>query len=102
MSSHTKSPLGGLIVTPFATIGVLAAVLVWEVEHVSSILPAVAITAGGVAIGIMVARHLRSDINRLAEEGGVRRLLDGLRKQAYVSVRPDAIDLTPLPDLPTK
>jgi peptidyl-prolyl cis-trans isomerase SurA len=40
--------------------------------------------------------------SRLAEEGGVRRLLDGLRKQAYVSVRPDAIDLTPLPDLPTK
>ena len=39
---------------------------------------------------------------RLAEEGGVRRLLDGLRKQAYVSVRPEAIDLTPLPDLPTR
>jgi len=39
---------------------------------------------------------------RLAEEGGVRRLLDGLRKQAYVSVRPEVIDLTPLPDLPTR
>ena len=39
---------------------------------------------------------------RLAEEGGVRRLLDGLRKQAYVSVRPEAIDLTPLPHLPTR
>jgi hypothetical protein len=37
---------------------------------------------------------------RLAEEGGVRRLLDGLRKQAYVSVRPDAIDLSPLPEAP--
>ena len=40
--------------------------------------------------------------SRLAEEGGVRRMLDGLRKQAYVSVRPEAIDLTPLPDLPTR
>jgi peptidyl-prolyl cis-trans isomerase SurA len=39
---------------------------------------------------------------RLAEEGGVRRLLDGLRKQTYVSIRGDAIDLTPLPDLPTR
>jgi peptidyl-prolyl cis-trans isomerase SurA len=39
---------------------------------------------------------------RLAEEGGVRRLLDGLRKQSYVSVRADAIDLTPLPELPTR
>jgi peptidyl-prolyl cis-trans isomerase SurA len=40
--------------------------------------------------------------SRLAEEGGVRRMLDGLRKQAYVSVREDAIDLTPLPELPTR
>jgi len=39
---------------------------------------------------------------RLAEEGGVRRLLENLRKQAYVSVRPDAIDLTPLPAMPTR
>jgi len=39
---------------------------------------------------------------RLAEEGGVRRLLDGLRKQAYVSVRPEAIDLTPLPEMPAR
>ncbi|HEX7979325.1 MAG TPA: peptidylprolyl isomerase [Gemmatimonadaceae bacterium] len=39
---------------------------------------------------------------RLAEEGGIRRLMDGLRKQAYVSIRADAIDLTPLPDLPTR
>lgn len=35
--------------------------------------------------------------SRIAEEGGVRRLLDGLRKQSYVSIRADAIDLTPLP-----
>lgn len=37
---------------------------------------------------------------RLAEEGGVRRLLEGLRKQTYVSVRPDAIDLEPPPSAP--
>ena len=35
--------------------------------------------------------------SRIAEEGGVRRLLDGLRKQSYVSIRANAIDLTPLP-----
>jgi peptidyl-prolyl cis-trans isomerase SurA len=37
---------------------------------------------------------------RLAEEGGVRRLLEGMRKQTYVSIRADAIDLTPLPPTP--
>ena len=88
MSSHTKPQLGGLIVTPFATIGVLAAVLLWEVEHVSSILPAVAITAGGIAIGIMVARHLRSDINRLAEYyAGLLRIADEQSRQAETANR---------------
>ena len=36
--AHGRPQLGRLIVTPFATIGVLAAVLVWEVEHVGSIM----------------------------------------------------------------
>ena len=34
---------------------------------------------------------------RLAEEGGVKRLMDALRKATYVSVRRDAISLTPPP-----
>ena len=34
---------------------------------------------------------------RLAEEGGIKRLMDTLRKQTYVSVRPDALTLTPPP-----
>ena len=53
--------------TPFATIGVLAAVLTWEVEHVGSILLAVAIAAVGVSIGVLVARQLRRDIARLGD-----------------------------------
>jgi len=88
VSSHTKPQLGGLIVAPFATIGVLAAVLLWEVEHVSSILLAVAITAGGVAIGIMVTRHLRSDINRLGEYyAGLLRTADEQSRQAEAANR---------------
>jgi len=59
--------LGRLIVTPFTTIGVLAAVLTWEVEHVGSILLAVAVAAGGVAIGVVVARQLRRDIENVAD-----------------------------------
>jgi len=54
---------------------------------------------GGELTLVEVKERFRS---RLAEEGGVRRLLDGLRKQAYVSVRPEAIDLSPLPELPTR
>jgi len=66
MPRHAISQLGRLVVTPFATIGVLAAVLVWEVEHVGSFLLAAAIAAGGVAIGVVVARQLRQDIDRIA------------------------------------
>lgn len=50
-----------------ATIGVMAAVLVWEIEHVGSITLAVAIATGGVTIGIVVARRLHNDIERLAD-----------------------------------
>ena len=67
MSGRSRPQLGRLIVTPFATIGVLAAVLVWEVKHVGSILLALAIAAGGIAIGVMVSRQLRHDIARVAD-----------------------------------
>lgn len=67
MSGHRRPQLGRLIVTPFATIGVLAAVLVWEIEHVGSILLALAIAAGGVALGVVVSRRLRRDIARVAD-----------------------------------
>jgi peptidyl-prolyl cis-trans isomerase SurA len=38
---------------------------------------------------------------RLAEEGGVKRLMDSLRKTTYVSVRPDAVSILPPPANPT-
>src|SRR2546422_1647769 len=88
MSSRTKPQLGGLIVTPFATIGVLAAVLMWEVEHVSSIVLAVALTAAGVAIGIMVTRHLRRDMRELADYyAGLLRTADDQSRQAETANR---------------
>lgn len=34
---------------------------------------------------------------RLAEEGGVRRMMDSLRKQNYVNIRPEALLVTPPP-----
>src|SRR3954452_20373291 len=67
MSGHARPQLVRLIVTPFATIGVLAAVLVWEVEHVGSIVLALAIALGGVTIGAIVARQLRRDIDTVAD-----------------------------------
>ena len=38
----------------------------------------------------------------LAEAGGMRRYLDTLRKQSYVSIRGEAVDLTPLPAAPPR
>jgi signal transduction histidine kinase/ActR/RegA family two-component response regulator len=58
--------LGRLVVTPFATIGVLAAILVWEIEHVGSVLLAIGITASAVVVGVIVARRLRRDIDELS------------------------------------
>ena len=80
MPGYGPSQLGRLIVTPFATIGVLAAVLVWEVEHVGSILLAVAIAAGGVLIGVIVSRQLRQDIDTISEY--YQALLHGAEEQS--------------------
>ena len=67
MPVETRPLLGRLVVTPFATIGVLAAVLVWEVEHVGSISLAIVIAAIGVLIGVVVARQLRRNIESLTD-----------------------------------
>jgi peptidyl-prolyl cis-trans isomerase SurA len=55
------------------------------------------VEAGGDMTLAEVKEQIRSS---LAEAGGMRRYLDTLKKQTYVSVRPEAIDLTPLPAAP--
>lgn len=65
MPGYPPRQLGHLIVTPFATIGVLSAVLVWEIEHVGSLILALAIFAGAAAVGVVVAKRLRADIENL-------------------------------------
>jgi peptidyl-prolyl cis-trans isomerase SurA len=54
----------------------------------------VTVGAGGELTLAEVKERFRS---RLAEEGGVRRMLESLRKGTYVSVRPEAISVAPLP-----
>ena len=66
VGGQVRPQLGRLIVTPFVTIGVLAAVLLWELEHVGSLLLAVVIFAAGIAVGAAVARRLRRDMDDLA------------------------------------
>jgi signal transduction histidine kinase/CheY-like chemotaxis protein len=60
------SRLGRIVVLPFATIGVIAAVLVWEIEHVGSISLAIALAALAVTIGVVVARRLHNQIDELS------------------------------------
>ena len=83
MAIHTRPQLGRLVVTPMATIGVLSAVLVWEVEHVGSIALAVMIAAIGVSIGVIVARHIRRKIDALTEYySGLLRTADEQSRRA--------------------
>ena len=49
-----------------ATIGVLAAILVWELEHVGSILLAILVLASAVIAALMVARGVRRRIDALS------------------------------------
>ena len=67
MRGHVRPQLGRLIVTPFATIGVLASVLVWEIEHVGSVTIAIVIAVTAIAVAVVVARRLRRDMDQLAD-----------------------------------
>jgi len=58
--------LGRIVILPFATIGVTTALLVWEIEHVGSIVLAVVLAAVAVAFAVLVARRVRSQIDELA------------------------------------
>ncbi len=62
-----RPKLGHLVVVPLATISVLAAVLVWEIEHVGSILLALLLAGVGLAIGAIVARTARRQIDELSQ-----------------------------------
>jgi signal transduction histidine kinase/ActR/RegA family two-component response regulator len=75
--------LGRLIVTPFATMGVLAAVLVWEVEHVGSVVLALAIAIVTISIGVIVSRRLRANIDALTDYyEGLLHIADEQSRQA--------------------
>jgi signal transduction histidine kinase/CheY-like chemotaxis protein len=58
--------LGRLVVLPYATIGVIAAVLLWTIEHVPSLPLAAAIVLGGMTIGVVVASQVRHGMERFA------------------------------------
>ncbi|MGE0448176.1 MAG: hybrid sensor histidine kinase/response regulator [Vicinamibacterales bacterium] len=60
------SRLARSVVIPFATIGVLAALLVWEIEHVGSIVFALALAAAALAASIVVLRRFRTQLDELA------------------------------------
>jgi signal transduction histidine kinase/ActR/RegA family two-component response regulator len=80
--------LGRLIVTPFATMGGLAAVLVWEVEHVGSVVLSLVIAAVAISIGVIVSRRLRANIDDLTDYyEGLLHIADEQSRQAEAANR---------------
>jgi signal transduction histidine kinase/ActR/RegA family two-component response regulator len=59
--------LGRLIVAPLASVGILAACLMWEMEHVGSIVLALSLVASGVGVAVLVARGARRRITVLSD-----------------------------------
>jgi len=75
--------LGRLVVLPLATIGILAAILTWEIEHLGSIVVSLAITSIGVFIGVLVARRVRGRIDELSDHyAALLRMADEQSKRA--------------------
>jgi signal transduction histidine kinase/ActR/RegA family two-component response regulator len=83
VSDYEPPQLGRLIVPPLVTMGVLAAVLVWEVEHVGSVVLAVIIAGMAISVGTIVARRLRRNIDDLASYyEGLLHIADEQSRQA--------------------
>ena len=61
-----RPQLGRLVALPLATIGALAAILVWEIEHVGSVVLALIIAAIALLIGVLVAHRVRGRLDELA------------------------------------
>ena len=88
MSGYAWPQLGRLVVTPFITIGVLAAVLMWEIEHFGSIVFGIAIIVGACAIGVLVARQLHRDIDKVTDHyAALLRTADEQSRQAETANR---------------
>ena len=66
MSPPVQAQLARLVVLPFATIGVLAALLMWELEHVGSVALALAITGSGMVVCVVVVRRFTAQIDALS------------------------------------
>jgi signal transduction histidine kinase/ActR/RegA family two-component response regulator len=58
--------LGRLIALPMITIGALAAILVWELEHVGSIALALLVAGAAVMAALVIARRVRTRVADLA------------------------------------
>jgi signal transduction histidine kinase/CheY-like chemotaxis protein len=66
MRAQMGARLGRVVVLPFATIGVISALLVWEIEHVGSIALALGLAAIAMLVAVLVARHVRREIEELS------------------------------------
>ncbi len=65
-----------LVVPPFATIGVLSALLVWEIEHVGSVALALVLACAAVLVGVFVVRRFGARLDELTQH------YEGLLRQA--------------------
>jgi signal transduction histidine kinase len=66
MPAQMGTRLARLVIPPFVTIGVLSALLLWEIEHVGSILLALLLASAAVAVGVFVAWRVRRQIDELS------------------------------------
>jgi signal transduction histidine kinase len=66
MARQMGGQLDRLVVVPIATMGVLAALLMWEAEHVGSVLLALFVALAAVIVALLVAKRVRTQIDELS------------------------------------
>lgn len=67
MRAQVGAQLARLLVVPLTTVGVVSALLVWEIEHVGSIALAASLAVVALAAMLLVARGVRRQIDELSD-----------------------------------
>jgi signal transduction histidine kinase/ActR/RegA family two-component response regulator len=62
-----RQQLSRLMVTPFVTIGVLSALLVWEIEHIGSIALTIVVAVAAIGVAALVTRRVGRRVRELSD-----------------------------------
>lgn len=88
MPPPVGAQLARLVAVPFATIGVLSAMLVWQIEHVGSLMLSLVLMTSALTVCVIVVRRFRGQMSELSTHyESLLRLAEEESERAETAIR---------------